>query len=700
MAEPRSYLVPRLGKPDRRATVARHAVRLGALDPRSPLQVGNGEFAFAVDPTGLQTFPEAYPVAGGGSLLGTMAQWAWHSLPAPRRYTLDETLRDYATPRGSVPYVDLSSDAHDDADQTDAEAWLRGNPHKLQLASIGLWTPSPHSAADLAAVDQTLDLWTGLISSRFELAGVRYSTTTAAHPERDAVAVEVTGPPSVSVGVRLRFPYGSDAWANAADWTSPAAHSTEVTRTAGGWKIQRRLDESAYTVFVYGDGLVLDRAGEHDLAFTAVGGAHAVIEFVPAASGATSTGPEPLTTAGVCEASRRNWEAFWSTGACVDLSGSTDPRAAELERRIVLSQYLTAINCAGSLPPAETGLLLNSWRGKFHLEMHPFHALHFAAWGRPRLLERGLGWYHRALPAARGTAARQGFAGARWPKQVGPAGEETPSSIGPFLVWQQPHLIYLLSTLHRADPTAGVLERYAELIFETAEFMASFPAPDGSTGTSAGGALHLGPPIVPAQESYSAVRSTSRDPTFELAYWAWGLWTAAALWVESGRTPPERWLTVAERMAGPHVSDGRYAALATPPYLVRDDHPSMLAAYGLVPRTRVIDPEVMARTLDDALADWDWDSTWGWDYPVAAMTATRLGRPADAVDALLLERPKNAYLANGHNRQTDRLPVYLPGNGGLLWAVALMAGGWDGSGEAPGFGARWSVAHEGFVRLP
>src|SRR5688572_18349765 len=43
----------------------------------------------------------------------------------------------------------------------------------------------------------------------------------------------------------------------------------------------------------------------------------------------------------------KHWNDFWSRGAVIDLSGSTDRRAGELERRIVLSQYLTAIQCAG-----------------------------------------------------------------------------------------------------------------------------------------------------------------------------------------------------------------------------------------------------------------------------------------------------------------------------------------------------------------
>ena len=53
------------------------------------------------------------------------------------------------------------------------------------------------------------------------------------------------------------------------------------------------------------------------------------------------------------------------------------------------------------MPPQETGLTVNSWYGKFHLEMHWWHAAHFALWNRTPLLEKSLGWYDRILPAAR-----------------------------------------------------------------------------------------------------------------------------------------------------------------------------------------------------------------------------------------------------------------------------------------------------------
>ena len=37
----------------------------------------------------------------------------------------------------------------------------------------------------------------------------------------------------------------------------------------------------------------------------------------------------------------------------------------------------------------------------------------------------------------------------------------------------------------------------------------------------------------------------------------------------------------------------------------------MLGALGVVPPTPLVDPEVMRATLDDVLADWDWDSAGG-----------------------------------------------------------------------------------------
>lgn len=378
------------------------------------------------------------------------------------------------------------------------------------------------------------------------------------------------------------------------------------------------------------------------------------------------------------------WEAFWLSGAAVDLSASSDPRAGELERRIVLSQYLTAVHCAGKLPPAETGLVTNSWQGKFHLEMHWWHAAHFALWGRPELVERSLDWYLNVVDQARATAERQGYPGARWPKQTGPDGRESPDPTGALLAWQQPHILYLLELVWTASPPGHrdrLQERFGALVAQTAEFMAAFPE-------DRDGALHLGPPIMPAQEFYDS--STTTDPTFELAYWWWGLEIAQRWRERAGQRRDDTWANAQHQLARPKIVAGRYAAVDTDEPMRRDDHPSLLMAYGFIPPTPLIDPDVMRATLEDVTENWDWSTAWGWDFPVVAMTATRLGLPAVALDALCRDEPKNRFTVVGHNPQMGSiLPLYLPGNGSLLAAVALLV---QHLVDLPG----WSLRTEGF----
>jgi hypothetical protein len=203
--------------------------------------------------------------------------------------------------------------------------------------------------------------------------------------------------------------------------------------------------------------------------------------------------------------------------------------------------------------------------------------------------------------------------------------------------------------------------------------------------------FHLGPPIMPAQEFYDA--RTTTDPTFELAYWWWGL-EIAQLWRERHGAERElAWGHIQDRLATPIVQEGHYTAIATKPYLRRDDHPALLAAFGVVPPTPVIDPGIMLATLTDVLENWEWPTAWGWDFPVLAMTAARLGRPDIAVDALLRDEVKNQYTLVGHNSQMGSiLPIYLPGNGSLLAAISLLA--------TTGFPESWNAQTEGFIPWP
>src|SRR5437868_7393828 len=104
---------------DRRALVIRHNVVLHQFDVNNPLSVGNGEFAFTVDATGLQTFPEAFAQT---IPLGTLSDWGWHTIPNTNGWSIDAfQFKQYTNFDGRpVPYADVPHNQ-----QTPEIKWLR-----------------------------------------------------------------------------------------------------------------------------------------------------------------------------------------------------------------------------------------------------------------------------------------------------------------------------------------------------------------------------------------------------------------------------------------------------------------------------------------------------------------------------------------------------------------------------------------------
>jgi hypothetical protein len=193
---------------DRFALVTRHNVTLTKPDPLTPLSVGNGEFAFTADVTGLQTFPAYHEK---GMPLGTLSQWGWHSLPNPQGYRMADVLEEYEVAGRKVPYA---SGKGRSGGYSPAAEWRRANPHRLDLGRIALrLTKGNGSAAaieDLANTSQTLDLWTAVLSSRFDLEEQPVHVLTVCHPTRDILAVRIESPllGQGRLGVSLAFPYG------------------------------------------------------------------------------------------------------------------------------------------------------------------------------------------------------------------------------------------------------------------------------------------------------------------------------------------------------------------------------------------------------------------------------------------------------------------------------------------------------------
>ncbi|HEY6503074.1 MAG TPA: hypothetical protein VIZ28_03780 [Chitinophagaceae bacterium] len=680
--------------------VERHTIINTKFDSLSSLSVGNGKFAFTVDATGLQSFPEYY---AKGVPLGTQSEWGWHSFPNPESYTFNETLKNYKLNGREVSY---SVQLKEPERSVKAVNWFRQNPHRLQLGNIGFEITkkdgTPAGINDVTDVHQTLNMWTGEIHSKFNVEGIPVNVITVCHQQQDIIAVSVNSPliKEGRLAIRFRLPYPTGDWKDVGNnWSNPGKHQSTFNQPSiHSSIISHRLDTTVYSLCLNWKGLAsVKQKQDHYFIVTPSGAAG--FEF----SCRFSPNEKTVAIASFLQAktnSRDQWMKFWKSGAAVDFAGSTDKRAFELERRIILSQYLTKIQCAGSYPPQETGLTYNSWYGKPHLEMHWWHGIHFALWGRTELMEKSLSWYAKVAGKAKEIAKRQGYDGLRWQKMTDNNGEEAPSSIGALLIWQQPHYIYFTELCYRAHPDKQTLNKYKDLVFATADFMASFAYYDPVTKR-----YNLGKGVIPAQERFKAEETF--NPTYELVYWHWAL-NVAQKWRERAGLPRnKKWDDVLAKLSPLPKQDSKYLftesgtdSYTNPEY--KTDHPSVFGAWGMLPKTKMLDPVIMKNTFDWIWDNWSWNDTWGWDFPMTAMTATRMGLPEKASDALLMPIQTNTYLINGHNFQDERLTIYLPGNGGLLIAVAMMCAGYEGSKTInPGIpkDGTWKVKWEGLKKM-
>ena len=727
---------------DRQAVVSRNNPTVTEVDTLGAFTVGNGHFAATVDVTGLQSFPKAYR---NGIPLTTMSDWGWHAFKNDKKLTPQETEKAFDLGHGhqEVYAVEYKQDGRN----KEATSYFRTNPHRLNLGTIGLqfiWDDGagrPATLNDIKDIRQELALWDGMVNSRYTVKGTQVEVSTGCMADRDAIFTRIKSDllkrGNAVLALNLPYPTGKHADdANDYKQHQDLHQSRLISSDNRSAIIEHTIDDTRYYVRLQWEGKAkLEWGAPHDFYLMPK---EDVLTVCAEYTLNNPTGkPEDETFAydRAVKNTMKHWPRFWNSGAIADFSECTDPRARELERRTVLSQYLTAINCANSMPPQETGLTYNSWYGRPHLEMTFWHALDFALWNRPETVANMLKWYNgKAYPVARKIAERQGFKGIRWMKMTDPEAGEAPSNTGSFLLWQQPHYIYLAEEMYRANPSAKTLKEYAKQVEETAEFMADFARccqTKDAKGKAQGKIKLFGATAM--QESMS--KDFSYNHPFEQAYWYYGL-SVAQQWRErQGMERHKEWDDIIARLApltekdgiyqaGEPVADfdGSHKAEQFDPYKTpeqkgrkqisaedfalkcRSDHPAVLGVCGLLPATPLYNKEVMGQTLSWAMQNWNWATTWGWDYGMMAMCAARLGQGETALQALLNDKGKNTYLVNGHNfQEPKRLRLYLPGNGSLLDAVAMMCAGWDGCTEPnnPGFpkNGKWNVRWEGLNRM-
>ena len=354
-------------------------------------------------------------------------------------------------------------------------------------------------------------------------------------------------------------------------------------------------------------------------------------------------------------------------------------------------------NESGLFPPQESGLVNNGWFGRFHFEMIWWHGVHYGLWNRMECFDNYLNVYKDFMPKALERAKNEGRSGARWPKCTGNFNREWPGSAHAYLIWHEPHPIYFAEMQYRQKPAPETLEKWKDVVLNTADYMADYLFYDKKTKQYV-----LGPPVVVVSENTDPLQTI--NPIFELGYFRYGLRTALEwadrLGLSEKRT--KKWKEVLSKMAPLPVADGVYTTYEGIPDMWTKytyEHPALTGVYGMLPGDGVDQP-TFKRTLEKVSKEWQFNRIWGWDFPMLAMAAARTGQPALAIDMLM--HPSAGFQFDEHGLATGGPFPYFPSNGALLTAVAMMCGGWDGSeGEAPGFpkDGSWTVRYEGFVPM-
>ena len=681
-----------MGEPiDREAVVKRHRVCTTGTLLKSPAQVGNGKFAFGMDITGLQTFVP----------FNTLSDWSWHSFPLPEGMKAEDYRPVVVETHGKKIAYELRN-----PDQPELSEWLTKNPHRYNLGRIGFRLLREDGTEareiDLGNARQEIDLWTGVVYSRFELNRKEVKVRTVCHPDKDMIGVSIESEllNDGNMSIYLDFPYPDGRYFKhyIGRYDTISGHTSTFEKLApNSVRIARTMDDTHYyTTLDWTGPATFSRESEKAHKFLLQPRHTSTFSFTCCFS------PEPVinvteSVASIERKSAASWEKYWRSGAAVDLSGSKDPRWLELERRIVLSQYLMRANESGLFPPQESGLVNNGWFGRFHFEMIWWHGVHYGLWNRMECFDNYLNVYKDFMPEALERAKSEGRSGARWPKCTGNFNREWPGSAHAYLIWHEPHPIYFAEMQYRQKPAPETLEKWKDVVLNTADYMADYLFYDKKTKQYV-----LGPPVVVVSENTDPLQTI--NPIFELGYFRYGLRTALEwadrLGLSEKRT--KKWKEVLSKMAPLPVADGVYTTYEGIPDMWTKytyEHPALTGVYGMLPGDGV-DLPTFKRTLEKVSKEWQFNRIWGWDFPMLAMAAARTGQPALAIDMLM--HPSAGFQFDEHGLATGGPFPYFPSNGALLTAVAMMCGGWDGSeGEAPGFpkDGSWTVRYEGFVPM-
>lgn len=588
----------------KKSDIIKYNLKFNHIDSKNPVTIGNGDFAITLDQTGTQSLYEIYKDIP----LSTMSNKNWF----------------YKDKKDIKPsYVDGKAYMLFNLDNDPNYQINRQYPFKYSFMQILLYDNDKLiDINNIKDVKQELDLYKGIVTSSFNYKEKINKTISFIYQDHDEFNFKLQ---SDNLNLALKFNYPS--------------------YTKNGYRL-----DILPNVLVKEDRMTLLYDDKNSLSFKLKSSSkYQIVENTLIFD--DNNVSFSLALDEIKEG--KLLDEFWKCDNGIIIDNE------ELVKKMVLSKYLLHVNSTGIYPPQESGLTYNCWNSKFHLEMHLIHSLWNIYNNHVGDLVKSFDYYLSIMPSSLKRASLNGYKGLRFPKMTGPDGEDSPSNIGPLLIWQAPHILFMLQEIYYLYNKENIIKKYEPLISGTIDFMISFLTLKDSK-------YQMLDPLLEACESIPLDRC--QNPSFELEYWRYTLERQPKIDTVLYGHQRYDYLDITSKIITPKEDDGIYLKTygVIDKYDLYKDHPTEGFLMSFF-KSKIVDKEKMVKTIDYILKNMDLSSYWGWDFPFLGLSLLNCGEIEKSIEVTQLNTINNQYLYNGYNTSLrDDLKAYLPGNGAFL----------------------------------
>lgn len=589
----------------KKSDIIKYNLKFNHIDSKNPVTIGNGDFAITLDQTGTQSLYEIYKDIP----LSTMSNKNWF----------------YKDKKDIKPsYVDGKAYILFNLDNDPNYQTNRQYPFKYSFMQILLYDNDKLiDINNIKDVKQELDLYKGIVTSSFNYKEKINKTISFIYQDHDEFNFKLQ---SDNLNLALKFNYPS--------------------YTKNGYRL-----DILPNVLVKEDRITLLYDDKNSLSFKLKSSSnYQIVENTLIFD--DNNVSFSLALDEIKEG--KLLDEFWKCDNGIIIIDNE-----ELVKKMVLSKYLLHVNSTGIYPPQESGLTYNCWNSKFHLEMHLIHSLWNIYNNHVGDLVKSFDYYLSIMPSSLKRASLNGYKGLRFPKMTGPDGEDSPSNIGPLLIWQAPHILFMLQEIYYLYNKENIIKKYEPLISGTIDFMISFLTLKDSK-------YQMLDPLLEACESIPLDRC--QNPSFELEYWRYTLERQPKIDTVLYGHQRYDYLDITSKIITPKEDDGIYLKTygVIDKYDLYKDHPTEGFLMSFF-KSKIVDKEKMVKTIDYILKNMDLSSYWGWDFPFLGLSLLNCGEIEKSIEVTQLNTINNQYLYNGYNTSPrDDLKAYLPGNGAFL----------------------------------